>query len=148
MTNPNTLRSRVDSNTTVRNKQGFIYQKVLTTLIATPAANTAATAVISIQSDADFVLQQMTMTAFDVTTFVANPNATVLLSDPSNSSPISDGYVALTTVFGTASLPFILPVPRMIRRNGSLTIAINSNNSTGTVTYYLSFIGHKLYGPV
>jgi len=109
---------------------------------------------INIQADADFIIHKLTMFAIDralptlsqqtdATRII--PNVTVQLTDQGSGRQLFNQPVHIGSIFGTGSLPFILPAPRRIASNSVL--ALNYENLSTTVSYdiYLSFVGLKYY---
>jgi len=109
---------------------------------------------INIQADADFIIHKLTVFAIDrgIPTSAQGtdatriiPNVTVQLTDQGSGRQLFNQAVHIGSIFGTGSLPFILPAPRRIASNSVL--ALNYTNLSATVDYdiYLSFIGLKYY---
>jgi len=107
---------------------------------------------INIQADADFIIHKMTMFsvvngALGVSTTDSTriiPNITVQITDQGSGRQIFNGAVHIGSIFGTGTLPFILPAPRRIASNSVLALTYN-NLSTVDYDIYLSFIGLKYY---
>jgi len=108
---------------------------------------------INIQADADFIIHKLTMFAVqrglatplqgsDSTRII--PNVTVQITDQGSGRQLFNEAVHIGSIFGTGSLPFILPAPRRIASNSVL--ALNYTNlSSVDYDLFLSFIGLKYY---
>lgn len=111
------------------------------------ASLATSTAQMNVQADADFLIQSISFTAIDDVTFaqVSAPVCTVQLTDSGSGANLFDRAIPLLNFAGTAQLPFILPVPRLLSKNSTLTGTLTNNTVTNAITYYITFHGQKLY---
>ncbi len=124
-------------------KDFFVYQ----TNVASLAAAASTTTTITIEADSNFWLQKLSFNAV-IGTNGANqtaPNLLVLITDTGSGRQLMNSPVPVPALFGTGSLPFILPNPRLIRRNGSISIAWTSYEAANALSVRLDFIGYKEY---
>lgn len=126
-----------------RNRDFFVYS----VLYATIVSGQSQSASINFEQDSDFSLDK---TAY----FVGVNNeaatrelaqATVTLQDTGSGRYLMNGPVALTAIFGTGQLPFILPEPKIFVARSTLLIAVANYGGTDLVNLYLTFIGTKLF---
>lgn len=124
----------------------YAYNILFTTL----NAGTSQTANIQIQADSDFEIQKLT--AFATTANSSAPSTTtmplvtVLLTDTGSGRQLTDIAVPISSLFGTAQLPFILPNTKILQARAVLAIQIsNFGSGVNYSTIQLSFIGRKLF---
>lgn len=113
-----------------------------------PAA--IATVSIPIQADADFYWQKSTYfadiaAAGQVDSTRVIPLVTVGITDGASSRAISDAQIPIASLFGTGSLPFILPAPKTFAASGSIILALTNFDAAITYNIRLFFHGHKLF---
>lgn len=108
-------------------------------------ANTG-TGSLQIQSQNDYEIYQYIGVAFQSSggTVDAGSLITVQLTDTGSGSTLFDRPLPLASMFGTPDLPMILPVPRMLRANSSLTATVY-NGTANTVDVWLTFPGRRLF---
>ena len=135
---------------TVVRKDAYSYSSEVINLGASDNANDS----INIQADSDFIIHKLTFFAIDNGQATAAqqtdstriiPPVLVQITDQGSGRQIFQDAMPIPNIFGTGSLPFILPSPRRVASNSVL--AINYTNLSTTVAYdiYLSFIGIKVY---
>ncbi len=103
---------------------------------------------IAINSQADFLIQQLTLSVIDTTTYalVPVPWSLVQLSDSGSSAAFMAGPTHPSNLFGTAQQPFILPRPYLIKGGGLLQVALTDKRGAGNpLTWYMSFIGKNYF---
>lgn len=102
---------------------------------------------IKIQADSAYLVQALVCFAFNTVTFaeITSPIATVQVTDTGSGTQLFDNPQFIRNVFGTATLPFLMPTPRMLSPNSSLLVTVNNLNSANAVTYQFGFLGQKLY---
>lgn len=111
---------------------------------------TSATGQINIQADSDFVVQKLTYQA-DIAAATQTdssrvvPNATVQVKDTGSGREIFSLPTALTSVFGTGQLPFILPQPKIFLARSTINITLANFDAAADYNIRLSFIGYKIF---
>jgi hypothetical protein len=131
-----------------RHKDFFTY--FIEWLPATASVTTVET--VPIQADADFLLMGITAkaTATDNTTALNSPLPFLLtLEDSASGRTFSAGTdgatgVHLENITGTAQLPFYLPYPKLLRRNGILTGRLQNLSATDR-NVRVALIGFKVF---
>lgn len=111
------------------------------------ASGASAVDILQIQTDAAFMVQALVAFAYNTTTNVelASPVATVQITDTGSGTTFFDEAQFMRSVFGTASLPLILPTPRILSPGSSLNFAVTNVVSANAITYQFSLIGQKLF---
>ena len=105
---------------------------------------------INIQADADFVIEKLTYAA-DIAGAAQNignltsPNVLVLLTSTGSGIQLMNIAAPLSSLFGTGTLPFILPYPRVLPANSQLQITLTSFEAAVSPFITLNFVGRKLY---
>jgi hypothetical protein len=107
---------------------------------------------IQIEADSDFDI--IKLTSFGIVTLDTDvneatrtlPMVTVLLTDTGSGRNLMNIPLAIPSMFGTAELPFILPVPKRLFARATLAITLQ-NISTDIDYAYLqvSFTGKKIF---
>jgi len=126
----------------------YVYNPAAPPVIAQGAT---ATFSLTLQADYNFACYSLAASIIDKTasTTVLPDNSTALIQiqDTGAGANWFANPVGLATVFGSAQLPFNLPVIRIVAKTATLSFTI-TNTKDGTaaagVTYYLSLIGTKL----
>ncbi len=131
----------------VRRRDFYTY----TAAVAAIAVGANANAVINIEADADFILQKLTFYAdiagaaqLSGTRII--PNVEIQITDTGSGRQLMSNPVPVPAIFGTGELPFILPNPRLFRKNSTIQIAFTSFEAAITPDVFLAFIGYKIYG--
>jgi len=116
-------------------------------IIPTIASTAPSSGTTQIQADADFMVQAMSAWVWDLTTnaVVAAPYATVQVSESGSGTTLFDQAVPINNAFGTAQLPFILPVPRLFVANSVISVAVTNVFSANADYFAFTFHGKKLY---
>lgn len=124
-------------------KAYYAYNIIVPTLAT--ATNTTGTS--QIQADADFLLQALSFYCLDLTTNgqIVAPNSTIQVTDTSNGTTLFDQAIPIVNAFGTAQLPFLMPVPRLFTANSLISIALNNVVSTNAQYYAFTFHGRKIF---
>lgn len=73
------------------------------------------------------------------------PNATVLIQEQSSGRLWMNVAVPVTSLFGTAQLPYFLPQPRLIPGNTTVSVTLYNYDAAVTNNVRLSFHGYRLY---
>lgn len=130
-------------NDTLLDQSFFIYSLKFSAI----ASAVSSTQSVNIQADSDFMVQAMSASVFDNVTNaqIASPNGLIQLTDTGSGTNLNDIFIPIVNFFGTAQLPFTLPVPRLMAANSLLTAAFTNGVTTNAVNVYLSFIGKKLF---
>jgi len=120
-------------------KDFYIYTATATALAF--GASTSTT--VTIEADSNFWLQKLSYSAIISTSgaVLATPLILVTLTDTGSSRQLMSSAVPVINFFGTGQLPFILPNPRLFRRNSSISVAFTSYETANSVTLRLSLIG-------
>jgi len=106
---------------------------------------------ITIQADADFVVQKMTFSAFASTPIALTnntriiPAVTVQLTDTGSGRELLDAPIFIPSIFGTGELPFILPTPRLLKARSTLKVQFANQDASTAVIVQLALIGYKAY---
>jgi hypothetical protein len=135
------------NNEPKRRQEFFVYS---TGRLAALAAGGNSQNSINIQADADFVIEKLTYAAdiagavVNVSTYPA-PNVLVMLLSSGSGQNLFQNPVPLTSIFGTGTLPFILPYPRILPANSQLQVILTSVEAASTPLLTLNFIGRKIY---
>lgn len=128
-----------------RVKDFFTYNIVFNTLAASATSTNSA----NIQGDSDFwlIATSMIVTNAAGTSFTspASVPVTIELSDTASGRTLQDSASALSSVFGTAQLPFYLPFPREFKAGGQLQAKLQNQDSGNAYLVRLSFHGFKVY---
>jgi hypothetical protein len=116
-------------------------------LFSAVASAAPATSQMQIQADSHFMVISTSFFAFDTVTNAqdAAPLATIQLTNTGAGASIFDQALPIMATFGTASLPFILPTPRILVANSVLTGSLTNGTTTNPETFYLVFHGSKLF---
>lgn len=124
----------------------YVYQ----TSVASIAASANATTTINIRAHADFVIHKLTMFS-DVAGAAQSdstrvlPLVTVQITDTGAGKQFFSDVVPIAALFGDGGLPFILPGPRRVAANATLSFAFNNFSIATTYRLYLLLIGVEHY---
>jgi len=123
-------------------KEFFVY----TASLASLAAGVSNADQINIEADSDFMINKTTFTVFDTNgDIVANPNLTVQLTDSASGRNLFDEPQAITSVAGTAQLPFVPPVAKLLRAKSTFTVTFSNRSAATMYLIAMSFAGTKMY---
>ena len=107
---------------------------------------------VPISDDSDFVVLKQTFFADDGvgSKYTPNtrqiPNVLMLLTDTGSGRQLMDAPQPLYNMFGTAENPFILPMPKLLKRRTVLQLAAtNQEIAAATWRITVSFIGVKIF---
>lgn len=114
-----------------------------TRVLAVAAAGTGQ-GTVNITADSAFMLQNLMAFAVSAGAVVATPIALVQVTDTSSGATIFDQAQPISSVFGTAQNPFIMPVPRIFPANSLIQVNVTNNGAAAT-DFYFTFGGRKLY---
>ena len=131
-------------------KRRVEYFDYTTGRLAALAAGANISTQISIQADADFILEKLSYycdVAGAAQTWQTRvvPNVLVLLTISGSGVQLSSSAVPIPSLFGTGDLPFILPYPRVLPANSVLQINLTSFEAAQSDTLTLNFHGRKVY---
>lgn len=141
--NPNTARTiaqQVAANAKPFNATFYVYPITFLAI----ANGAQATGSFQTQSDSDFELAQMSFYCANAGTAYPAPNITVQLTDTGSQNNIFLSPLPVSTIFGTAAQPFILPISKILVRNALITATV-LNSDGAARDLYLVFIGQKIY---
>jgi hypothetical protein len=102
---------------------------------------------VQIQADSDFLVQALSFFCVDDTTNgqITAPYTTIQVTDTGSGTTLFDQAIPILSAFGTAQLPFMLPVPRLFVANSVINVAITNVNSTNNQSYWFNFHGRKIF---
>lgn len=102
---------------------------------------------ITMDSDADFILIKTMMDARTASaeTNQATPYGTVTIQDTASGRNWMSAALALTTFFGNAQNPFILPQSKRIAANSNVQVTLANIGATTDYDIRLTFSGFKQY---
>lgn len=111
--------------------------------------NSSVSVNFNIQRDSDFVWTMGTFFenlagAAQQNGVIDMPPATVQIIDTGSGRALLETPAPVTSLFGTGSLPFILPVPRVFDARSTIVVQL-SNYGTSAFGLGLTFIGYKAY---
>ena len=145
----------VESNQFLQRRRDlYVYEAQAISL----AASGTTTDTIQIEADSSFILQKL---AYHSTpqTFVAQsgtaiavvestrliPPVSVVITDTGSGRQLMPSPIPIPSLFGTGQLPFILPNPRLFRRNSTISVQFTNLDNVAIWTVRLAFIGYKVY---
>lgn len=102
----------------------------------------AVTTVLNILADADFICQSITGIAIQAALPVRWAGL-VQIDDSGVGRTFFSAATPFENVTGTGQLPFVLPDPRLVRRNSTLTITFTQAIAIAT-TVHLTLNGYKV----
>lgn len=112
-----------------------------------------ATDQIAIEADSNFVWIKSSFQAdiagaalTDSTRII--PNVDVQMIDTGSGRQILNGPIPIASLFGTGELPFVLPIPQILKANSTLRIDFTSREAANTLNIRLAFIGYKDFGAI
>lgn len=108
------------------------------------AAGAQQTSQVQIEAGCHFVAQQFIFDARLAATPDLNPSISVQVIDLSSNLPIFDRPLILSSVFGTAQLPYVLAVPRRFRANGGIAATVTNIAVGAARDVVLVFAGQKV----
>jgi hypothetical protein len=130
----------------VLSKDFYVYQSSVASIAA--AAN--ASDQINIQADSYFILQKLTFFA-DIAGAAQTDSSRVLplvsmqITDTGSGRQVFGGEVPIPSIFGSGSLPFILPNPRKFAANSTIALTFTNFSAATTYRLFVQFIGTKVY---
>lgn len=125
----------------------FVYQSARKSVAN---GSTSVTDSITIQSDADFLIEKLAYVADNAGAAVTDssriiPNIRVLLTSGTSSAQLMNVPTPISAMFGTGQIPFILPKPFFLRASSTLQIQYSSDEAALTLNIQLAFIGRKVF---
>lgn len=148
MRNRRLARRQLETAVTLDNEGNIVNTKVFfvySVIISAIASGSTGAGQFTVQADSDFLIQQLVGQQIVSNAAVADPYTTIQITDTGSSFNLFDQPQLFRTVFGTATLPFILPAPKLLKRNAAINVNLTNVNSGAAATYYLSFIGQRIY---
>ena len=119
----------------------FIYSIPYTALAA--AVGAVAQATINITNDANFTVHYITAAVEQAAVLVVNWSGTVQIEDTGVGQNFFDRAIALESIRGTGSLPYMLQTPRQIRGGSGLVVTLTNRVATAT-NVQICLHGHKV----
>jgi hypothetical protein len=132
---------------TYRSRDFFVYSLYF----ASVAANAQANQSLNIEQDSDFAWSKSAYFAStdgedgETNDTRVLPLATIQIQDTGSGRYLMNGPVALTDIYGTGELPFILPEDKIFVARSTIFVTVSNYSSDGIVNLYLTFIGTKLF---
>ena len=128
---------------------GFVYSaRWLTGTSSALGANATVDQPIQITAEADFVVQEMNLTAWSAAgTLVADPDLTINIAI-SSGRPLFNQEQTVRDVCGSfvaAEFPHVLPMPRLIPAQSTLTVTLANRTGTAWNRVTLSLVGFNVY---
>lgn len=114
------------------------------------AAGITQTSTLLIQADSDFELMKLTF-ASDLAAGVQTdstrtiPQCSLIITDTGSGRQLMNSAIDLTSLFGDAKEPFIMPVPKRFRANTAITVALKNYSAAQSYNVHLSFVGAKVF---
>jgi hypothetical protein len=112
------------------------------------AAGAAQTNTILISNDAAFVILEATMVLTDTTNlvFFAQRPVMVDLFDSASGRKFSNTPVHADNWFGTAQLPALWKLPKVLAPNGAFNVTLTNLDPANARNVRVSFNGFKIFG--
>ena len=111
------------------------------------AAGGTLTVDISIQADSDFAIVAGVRVVTDVanTAFIDPVPQTVTILDASSGRQFQDRAVHIDNLFGTAQLPALWPMTKLIRANSTLSTTLINLDGANARNTRISYLGFKIF---
>lgn len=110
------------------------------------ASLASATAQLQIDASSDFLVVSQSFAAIDDTTTLAVASAALIqVNDSGSGTTLWNVATPITNLFGTAQLPFLLPMPRLFTANATMTGTLTNQTTANATSFYLSFHGVKIW---
>ena len=117
-----------------------------TMLFSGVASAANATAQLQIDAASDFLVVGQSFNAVDdVTTLAVSSAALIQINDSGSGTTLWNIPTPIPNLFGTAQLPFLLPMPRLFTANATMTGTLNNQTTANATSFYLSFHGIKIW---
>jgi hypothetical protein len=115
---------------------------------AIPASATSVQQVVQITSEADFVVQQLSAIDWSAAgTLLQDPDYTLNIQISSGrpwfNAPLSVRGIA--GMYAAAELPSLLPFPRLIPLNSTLTVTVTNRTAVAANFFQIALIGFNVY---
>lgn len=128
-----------------RKKEAFTYNIRFNTI----AASATNTGTANVSNDSDFVWTHasvvVTNSAFTTFTTATNVPMLVEIKDAASGLDMQDAATHVSNLFGTAQLPFILPMPKIFRAGGQISARLQNQDAANAFVVNFSFHGFKVY---
>jgi hypothetical protein len=123
------------------------------------ASGTTVPKTLLINSNSDFEVIKLTQNSYvdtagdegtilydDLLMGVHYPGLTVMITDTGTQKKFMDIATPLTSLFGTAQQPFVLPNTWVLKPNTALTIEVSNLYTANTIAnVQLAFVGRKIF---
>lgn len=110
------------------------------------ASLASATAQLQIDASSDFLVVSQSIEAIDdVTTLAVASAALIQINDSGSGTTLWNVPTPVTNLFGTAQLPFLLPMPRLFTANATMTGSLTNKTTANATSFFLSFHGVKIW---
>ena len=130
----------------VLNQDFYVYQSSITSI----ASGANASDTVNIQADSDFILRKLTFFAdiagaAQTTATQVIPLISLQITDTGSGRQVFSDNIPIPAIFGTGSLPFILPSPRRFASNSAIAISYTNFDAASTYRLFVQLIGTKVY---
>ena len=127
-------------------KEFFVYSAAFAAI----APGVTSPGQIAVQADADFEVQKLTFTsdvggAAQTASGLSIPKCNILITDTGSGRNLMNKTIDLMLLFGSAQNPFILSVPKILRANTIVSLALTNYSAAETYNLQIALIGAKLY---
>lgn len=119
-------------------KEFFVYTTPIAGISLLGVIGDTQTATIRFTQESHFAAIKL------VATETGSQNYSVVLEPSEGDRRLTNDFVRVANLFGTAQLPMIMPQPRLFLANTVLTLRIQ-NREAVVNTVFLSFIGFKIF---
>lgn len=112
------------------------------------AAGATSTQPINIQNDSAFCILSAVMVVTDTsnTTFFGQRPLLTLLNDSGSGRYLSSVPIAADNLFGTAELPMVWPIPKILGPNTTFTVQVQNLDLVNALVVRVAFHGFKIFG--
>lgn len=119
----------------------FIYATPQIALLA--AIGSVGLANINISSDADFQVNYVTIDVQQAAVVVPNWGGTILITSSDSNKAWMNIAIPVDSIRGTGQMPYVMPIPKLIKANTTITCTATNNVATAT-NVALVLHGYKL----
>jgi len=121
--------------------EGFFLPFAWNTLLA----NATTQVIQTVQSDADFVIMQSSLCAYQAAgIIVPNPDILMTILDTGTGRQLQSGPFHVNTATGTGGLPFKWPEPKLCKAGGTIQVTLQ-NLTAVAMRVDLTFHGFKVF---
>lgn len=123
----------------------FVYSAQWNTL----GANATTLVATAINSDSDFVIQQLQLISYSAAgTIVQSPDYRITIVDAGSGRQLMDSSQHIGNITGSnrdaGAFPYTLPMAKLIRQGSSISTTLLNNTGTASLVD-LSFVGFKVF---